>query len=100
METLVVLTFILAILNLFLTIGVAGSLANLIESMSGKQPAGNKGKWAMIMQNRKKMHLQEGNPPSYADTLAMSPAPELVPTGWDGVTGLAKNWDGLPHPEE
>ncbi len=100
MQILLTILIILVIFNLLLSIGIAGSVTKVIKSMSGESTSSERKKWANIIRERRIMQTQEGNPPSYADNIAMNVVPDSGPRGWDGLPKTDRNWDGLPAIED
>lgn len=103
MEILMIIVIAMTLLNMLFVIGIAGSLAKLIKYVSIEEQMVGRAKWANIIRGRRTQQMQEGNSPSYADTLAMSPIPEDIndgPRGWDGIARSNRNWDGLPAIED
>ena len=73
----------ISITNLFLLIGIAGSLAKMIRYV--QQSESSKNNWEKLLKNK-----QSGSTtrqPDYTDT-DRSP-------NWDGIP-VSKNWDGVP----
>lgn len=103
MEILLGVLIVIVLFDTLLIIGIAGSLARLIKSMSSEDQLDDRTGWNKIMRGRRTTEMQEGNSPSYADNLAMSPIPpdiEATSRGWDGIHRVSKNWDGLPVPDD
>lgn len=90
------LILIILILNLILSIGIAGAV---VRSKSPKKSVVPK------MSRQQRFIDVESRTPNYAEVGMLNPvvSPEIkdaAQPNWDGVSRLKKNWDGLPELEE
>lgn len=85
----------LVLVNIIISIGVAGTLIRVINHLNGGSP----GDVVMPSRERHLMDLQDRQL-SYRDAFLLQQKGLMENENWDGVSQRRKNSDGIPQPEE
>jgi hypothetical protein len=83
----------LTLLNTFLLVAVAGSVAKVVKHLSEKG----------ALEPIQKASSRERRQLTYADTYLLPQPQEMEdnrPRNWDGIPRDRRNWDGIPQEEE
>ena len=78
------------ILNSFLLIGIAGSIAKLLKYFQGIESS--KEEWDEIVKERRVFDPQT-RMPNYTE---INPPAKEQSQNWDGIPVTTRNWDGIP----
>jgi hypothetical protein len=85
-----------SILNLLLLIGIAGSVAKILNYLRNEE--NEKAEWAEVIRSRRVFDSQNRSP-NYSDPAFSGPSDERA-QNWDGMPRTNRNWDGLPATKE